>query len=189
MRLIPRLRRPSPAMVVAFIALCVALAGTASALPGRKTVKKDDIANHAVRTKHIRKGNVRRSDIGPDAVTSSRVGADSLIGSDILESSLGKVPSATSADSAAISKLIYRSQQFIVLAGVSAHGSVSCDPGFKATGGGVRADDIAATGAGLRVQSTFPNGLDKWDADVFNGGAAPATATVWVVCATVAATG
>jgi hypothetical protein len=189
MRSIPRLRRPSPALVVSFIALCVALAGTASALPGRRTVKKDDIANHAVRTKHIRKGNVRRSDIGPDAITTSRVGADSLIGGDILESSLGKVPSAAAADAAPISKLIYRSQQFIVLAGVSAHSSVSCDPGFKATGGGVRTDDVAVTGAGLRVQSTFPNGLDKWDADVFNGGAAPATATVWVICATVAATG
>ena len=32
--------RPSPAMVVAFIALSVALAGTATALPGRNTVKK-----------------------------------------------------------------------------------------------------------------------------------------------------
>lgn len=189
MRLIPRLRRPSPALVLAFVALCVALAGTAPALPGRNTVKKDDIATNAIRTKHIRKENVRRSDIGPDAVTSSRVGADSLIGADILESSLGKVPSATTADAASISKLIYRSQQVIVLSGVSAHVTVSCDPGFKATGGGVRADDVAATGAGLRVQSTFPNGLDKWDADVFNSGATPATATVWVVCATVAATG
>jgi hypothetical protein len=189
MRLLSRLRWPSPALVVAFVALCVALAGTSNALPGRKTVKKDDIANNAVRTKHIRKGNVRRSDIGPDAITSSRVGPDSLIGADILESSLGKVPTATDADAAPISELIYRSQQFIVLAGVSAHGSVSCDPGFKATGGGVRADDVTTTGAGLRPQSTFPNGLDKWDADIFNTGAAPATATVWVVCATVATTG
>jgi hypothetical protein len=189
MHLRPRLQRPSPAMVVAFIALCVALAGTATALPGRNVVKKDDIAKNAVRSKHIRKGNVRRSDIGMDAITSSRVGADSLTGSDILESSLGKVPSAGTADAAQISKLIYRSAQFIVLAGESGHGSVSCDPGFKATGGGVRADNITTTGAGLRVQSTFPNGLDKWDADVFNQAAAPGTATVWVVCATVATTG
>ena len=45
-------RRPSPAMVVAFVALCVALAGTASALPGRARVKKDDIARAAVRRPH-----------------------------------------------------------------------------------------------------------------------------------------
>ena len=43
-------RRPSPSMVVAFIALCVALAGTANALPGRARVKKDDIARAAVRS-------------------------------------------------------------------------------------------------------------------------------------------
>ena len=42
-------RRPSPAMVVAFVALCVALAGTANALPGKSRVKKDDIARAAVR--------------------------------------------------------------------------------------------------------------------------------------------
>ena len=42
-------RRPSPAMVVALVALCVALAGTATALPGRARVKKDDIARAAVR--------------------------------------------------------------------------------------------------------------------------------------------
>jgi hypothetical protein len=183
-----RLLQPSPSMVVALIALCVALAGTANAIPGRNRVKKDDIAKNAVRSKHIRKGNVRRSDLDLNAVTSSRVGEDALDGSDILESSLGKVPSAGTADAAPISKLIYRSAQFNVPTG-SAHGSVSCDPGFTATGGGVRSDNLTTTGTGLRVQSTFPNGLDKWDADVFNNAAATATATVWVICATVASTG
>lgn len=99
--------RPSPAMVVAFIALCVALAGTATALPGRSRVKKDDIARNAVRSKHIRSRNVRNSDIGRravsrskisrDAVNTDLVAGDALTGADILESSLGTVPNAANA--------------------------------------------------------------------------------------------
>jgi hypothetical protein len=101
-------RRPSPAMVVAFVALCVALAGTASALPGRNRVKRDDIARNAVRSsdivrnairnRHIRARQVTRSKIAKRSVDSSLVGSDALLGSNILESSLSKVPDADKLD-------------------------------------------------------------------------------------------
>jgi hypothetical protein len=102
--------RPSPAMVVAFVALCVALAGTASALPGKNRVKKDDIARAAVRTqhiyknavrsKHIRARNVTRSKIARRAINSDLVGKDALTGENIVESSLGTVSSASNATNA-----------------------------------------------------------------------------------------
>lgn len=102
--------RPSPAMVVAFIALSVALAGTASALPGRNKVKKGDIARSAVtsrtiarsavRSAHIRSRSVTRSKIAQKAIDSSLVGSDALTGANILESSLGAVPNATNAENA-----------------------------------------------------------------------------------------
>jgi hypothetical protein len=89
------------------VALCVALAGTASALPGKSRVKKDDIARaavraqhiykNAVRTKHIRARNVTRSKIARRAVNSDLVGQDALTGVNIVEASLGTVPSATNA--------------------------------------------------------------------------------------------
>jgi hypothetical protein len=92
--------RPSPAMVVAFIALLAAVSGTAVALPGKNTVDSGD----------IRKGAVKRADIARNAVNGGKVqngsltGADarndSLTGTDVQESSLGTVPSATSANSA-----------------------------------------------------------------------------------------
>jgi hypothetical protein len=44
-----RKRRPSPALVISVIALGVALAETAGALPGRNSVKSNDIAHGAVR--------------------------------------------------------------------------------------------------------------------------------------------
>ena len=104
-------RRPSPAMVVALVALCVALAGTATALPGRARVKKDDIARAAVRSdhikssavqsKHIRSRAVTRSKIARRAVSSDVVGQDALTGANIVESSLSTVPGATNATNAA----------------------------------------------------------------------------------------
>ena len=104
-------RRPSPSMIVALVALFVALAGTATALPGRARVKKDDIARAAVRSvhiksraiqsKHIKSRAVTRSKIARRAVSSSEVGQDALTGTNIVESSLSTVPTATSATNAA----------------------------------------------------------------------------------------
>jgi len=48
-----RERRPSPALVVSMIALGVALAGTAGALPGKNSVRSNDIAKGAVRAKNL----------------------------------------------------------------------------------------------------------------------------------------
>ena len=65
--------RPSPAMVVAFMALCVALAGTASALPGRNAVEADDIARNAVRTSDIARNAIRNRHIRARSVTRSKI--------------------------------------------------------------------------------------------------------------------
>src|SRR5262245_32940815 len=75
--------RPSPALVIACLALAVALGGTSYAafrLPA-----------NSVGVKQLKK----------NAVIGSKVKDDSLTGADILELSLGKVPSAANADSAA----------------------------------------------------------------------------------------
>ena len=60
-------------MVVAFVALCVALAGTATALPGRARVKKDDIARAAVRSVHIKSRAIQSKHIKSRAVTRSKI--------------------------------------------------------------------------------------------------------------------
>jgi hypothetical protein len=184
-------RRPSPSMAVAFIALCVALAGTATALPGRARVKTDDVARNAIRSKHIRSKNVKRSDIDGNAIDSARVGNDALTGADVLESSLAKVPAATAADAAPLTQLVSRSNQETAPgpAGTSTLGSASCDPGLRATGGGARVENPATSGAGLRLQSSFPDGVDKWTVHVVNQGASSASFTVWVVCAAVTSAG
>jgi hypothetical protein len=71
--------RPSPAMVVALIALFVALSGTAAALSGSNTVQSDDLGPGA---------QVKAPDVAANAVNSADVAIDSLTGADILESTL-----------------------------------------------------------------------------------------------------
>jgi hypothetical protein len=110
-------RRPSPAMVVALVALSVALAGTATALPGRNTVRKDDIAraavrtqhiySKAVRTKHIRARNVTRSKIARRAINSDLIGVDAVTGQNIVESSLSTVPNSSKVNSRTVEKMSF----------------------------------------------------------------------------------
>ena len=83
-------RHPSPAMAVAFVALLAALSGSAIALPGKNTVDSGDLKKNAVKT----------SDIAKNAVTGKKVKNNTVKGADVLESSLGIVPSANNANNA-----------------------------------------------------------------------------------------
>ncbi len=64
----PLVRRPSPAFVLAFVALLVALAGTASGLPGNKIIDGNDLRKNVVRSIHIKNSKVRGADIGAKQV-------------------------------------------------------------------------------------------------------------------------
>ena len=48
-----RIARPSPALIVAMVALIAAVSGTALALPGKNSVKSNDIATGAVKGRDI----------------------------------------------------------------------------------------------------------------------------------------
>ena len=80
---------PSPALVIAFIALVAAL-GTSSAvaLSGKNTVAADDIKKNAVRASEIKTNAVRSSEVRSNAIGSSEVRDNSLTGADIDESTL-----------------------------------------------------------------------------------------------------
>jgi hypothetical protein len=82
-------RLPSPALVIAFIALVAALGtGSAVALVGKNTVAADDIKKNAVGASEIKKNAVGASEIKSSAVRSSEVQNNSLTGADIDESTL-----------------------------------------------------------------------------------------------------
>jgi hypothetical protein len=102
-------RRPSPAMVVALIALFVSLSGVsygvATGFIDSREIKNNevrslDIRNNEVRTRDLRNNEVRGIDIRNSTINSRDVALNTLTGVDINEGLLGKVPSAAAADTA-----------------------------------------------------------------------------------------
>lgn len=84
-------RRPSPAMIVALIALVAALTGTAWAAK---------IGKNSVGTRQLKAKAVTSGKLANNSVTAIKVADGSLTGADINMSALGTVPSAQHADSA-----------------------------------------------------------------------------------------
>lgn len=84
---------------VGFVAIFLALAGGAYALPGRNQVDSGDIRKENVKAADLATNAVTNPKVADNAVGSAEVIADSLRGGDVDESSLGEVPSAASAAS------------------------------------------------------------------------------------------
>jgi hypothetical protein len=82
--------RPSPAMIVAIVALICALTGTAYAALGKNSVGSRQLKSKAVTT----------GKIANNAVNGAKVAKGSLTGEDINLAALGTVPSATNATNA-----------------------------------------------------------------------------------------
>ena len=180
--------RPSPAFVVACLALLVSLGGTSyavTALPAK-----------SVGTKQLKNRAVTNPKIGNNAVTGAKVKADSLSGPDISETTLATVPSATTADkattadrataadSAGVANSLAKGDVNVATA-LNADGAVSaatatCDAGLKGVSAGVQVTDPA----NQYVIDLFPVGLDSWTARVTNSGTG-GNFTVFVICAPV----
>jgi hypothetical protein len=79
-----RLRKPSPAMVVACISLFIGLGGTSFAAV--------TLARNSVLSKHIKNGQVKRADLGANAVNSAKVGDGSLLAQDFAAGQLPAGP-------------------------------------------------------------------------------------------------
>jgi hypothetical protein len=87
--------RPSPALIIAIIALIAALGGTAWA------AKKGSVGS-----RQLKSGAVTTGKIANNAVTSPKVAKETLTGADIDVANLGTVPSATHASSADIASAL-----------------------------------------------------------------------------------
>jgi hypothetical protein len=90
--------------LIALVALFIALGGTsyaATQLPS-KSVGTKQLKAGAVTAAKIKAGAVSTAKIKAGAVSTAAIANDAVTGDKVLESSLGKVPSAASADSATI---------------------------------------------------------------------------------------
>ena len=98
-RTIVRLMRGN---IIAFIALFIALGGTSYAATtlAASSVGTKQLKNGAVTTAKVKASAVTAAKIRTGAVTTAKVAADAVTGEKVLESSLGKVPSAANADHA-----------------------------------------------------------------------------------------
>jgi hypothetical protein len=112
-------RLPSPALVIACVALFVSLGGVSYGLATgsidsrelknnavssgdmrNNTIRSKDVRNNTLRTFDIRNNEVRGFDIRNSTVRGRDVAFNTLSGADISEGTLAKVPSATNADTA-----------------------------------------------------------------------------------------
>jgi hypothetical protein len=105
-----RLRRPSPAMIVALIALFASLGGVSygfatGTIDSREiknnSVRSSDLRNNEIRTRDLRNNEVRGIDIRNSTVQGRDIALNTVTGTDVNESTLQQVPSAAQADSAA----------------------------------------------------------------------------------------
>lgn len=183
-RIYSRRLRPSPSMVVAFLALVVALGGTSYAVTR--------LPANSVGSKQLKAGAVARADIKNGAVNGAKVAKDALTGNDINEASLAQVVSAVTAGSAAhanstgvLDKIAYRIGTASVPAApdpttpASAVATAACDGGQLVAGGGVKVEDPDNTS----VIDSYPDaGGRAWSARVDNNDASAHNFTAYAIC-------
>jgi hypothetical protein len=180
-----RIPRPSPALIVACIALLVALAGTSYA-----TVL--NVPKNSVGSLQLQRNAVKAAKIAPNAVRAGHVLNGSLLAEDFKP---GQLPTGAKGDKGdkgdqgdkgapGATSVTVRSADQSVSANNFATGSVSCQPGERATGGGMRATALFYTAYAMRSSYSLP--LDApnptgWAATVYS--TQSGTFRVYVLCA------
>lgn len=90
-------KRPSPAMIVALVALFVALGGSAYAA---SKIGTKDIKNNAITTAKIKKNAVTAAKVKKNAITTAKIKDGAVTGTKIDAATLGTVPNASHASTA-----------------------------------------------------------------------------------------
>jgi hypothetical protein len=150
-------RRPSPALVIACIALFVSLSGVSYGVATgfidsreirNNTITSGDVRNNTLRTFDIRNNEVRGFDIRNSSVQGRDIAFNTLTGVDINEASLGEVPAAAQATAVSVLKTIapVTLAEGAAPAALVTHGPLTLTAACVASGGG--------TAARLLVQTT-----------------------------------
>jgi hypothetical protein len=175
-------RRPSPALVIACIALAIALGGT-----GYATVLQ--VPRNSVGPAQLQSSAVTSRKIAPNAVTSAKVKNRSLLRADF---AIGQLPAgptgpqgpAGPAGMPGLSGLERVAVTSATNTTTSRSGSMACPAGKRLIGGGARIDGAAA--APVAIQASFPD-----NDNVYRATAREITATgvnwsltVFAICAT-----
>jgi hypothetical protein len=191
------IKRPSAALTVAVLALVLAMGGTATAA---KLFTGKDIENKSLTGK----------DVKPKSIGKGKLKLDTLGGDQIDESTLGKVPSATAADTAATAtsatsaasaddaaKLggvpaaaVVRNVEYVTGAAIgndtSKQAFAQCPAGKKVIGGAAAVNGNMTDDVFLQ-RSQIANSQSQWFAQARTAGAGHAgwTVTATAICANV----
>jgi hypothetical protein len=184
-------RLPSPAMVVACIALTIALGGTAWAatLPrnsvGTAQLKRNAVTSIKVRNNSLTGADIRESRLGT-VPRAARAGTANSATSASTATTANSATTATSAASAPVSRLDYRSSaQAAIPAGLGnfVRASINCDGNMVATGGGAKVSNPSIA----FINDSNPLGKAGWEATA-SADTAGANLMVFVICAQAATT-
>jgi hypothetical protein len=199
--------RPSPALVIACVALFAALSGSAMAAKfavrsaqivdgtvrtvdlrdnavntfkiGNGTVTADDLATDSVGTDEIAKDAVKADEIAPEAVASSEVANQSLTQDDLGPNSVGSSELQAGAVRASELGPIIQVSNSTGIAANSTNGvSVQCPAGTTVISGGAQPANF-----GVEMTSSLRSG-NGWLYQAKNTNGAPSTLTVHAYCLT-----
>jgi hypothetical protein len=178
---------PSPALLIAVIALVMAIAGTgyaATKLPARsvgttqlknKSVTTPKLKNDTVSSAKLKQGSVSSREIAGGSVTAAHVAPDSLTGSQINESSLGTVPSAGSAP---VQGLSYVGSAVSLPGNTGMTTHIECPPDRRPLSGGAKVNNPA----NVYMVDEYPQG-NGWTVDVANPDPSDSGFTIYATCA------
>jgi hypothetical protein len=110
------------------------------------------------------------------AVTAAKLGNDAVTGKQLNESTLGTVPTATSAGIAGLSYPVGDLPPLPAHMGATVH--ADCPNGLSVVGGGIK----VANPATQYIVDGYPQG-SGWTANFVNAGDAPAGGTLYLICA------
>lgn len=171
------LRRPSPALVIACIALFVALGGVSYGLAtgsidsreiADNTIRSKDIRNDSVYSRDLRNNDVRDIDIRNGTIKGRDIARATITGDNVNMPKLGQVPDAAALGGVAANgyarvaeavRLVGATDQPPFASGASAAGSGLLAPGFWLAGDGtVQLQGTVAGPAGGGTLFTLPEG-------------------------------
>jgi hypothetical protein len=168
---------PSPAMVLAAIALLVALGGTSIAAVS-------NVPRNSVGTPHLKANAVTSAKIRNNQITSADVRNRSLLRSDFRPGQLPAGPTGPQGPPG-LSGREQVSAESVLTSGAPKTVTANCPAGKKVIGGGT---EVSGAGrARVTVTESHPVGDAGWEAEAFEAVATPATwkLVVHAICANV----
>jgi hypothetical protein len=147
-----------------------------------------DVANGGLAGVDVRDGSLGDADLGANSVSGDEIRGGSVESDEVRNGSLRAedlTPELRGTNA------VVRFGSFSVAGMATASGAAGCNSGERALGGGVSFADendadrvsFSAPRAGGSAPSSQGAVATGWATGIFNGDAAPRTATVWVLCA------